>query len=449
MALINAESCQCSKSETSIFTVPPTQSDILGSQYLEFKPQNTLSSTGPLEFTIPGQSDSYLDLSQTQLHVKAKITQADGTDLPQDAPCAPVNLFLHSMFNQVDVFLNDKMVSVPSNTYAYRAYLESLLSYGPAAKSSHLTSALYYQDTAGKMDVVDPSSADEEANLGLKKRYQFTKESKVVDMMGPLHTDQTFMDKLLLNNVEVRFKLHRSKNEFCLVSSQLPPQLAPDFRVHILDATLYVRSVKLNPALMISHARELERGITAKYPYRHVDVKSISIPQGNLSFVRESLFTGQIPRRLILGFIDNTAYSGSWIKNPYNFKHHKVNYIAIHSNGESVPWKPMQMRFSDTDTSGHIVAYQTLFQGTNILHKDQGLHINREEYGAGFTLFCFDLSADSSDGGHLNLLKTGSVRLELQFQEPLANTVQLLVYSEWDSILEIDRSRNVILNISG
>ena len=40
------------------------------------------------------------------------------------------------------------------------------------------------------MDVVDPSSGDDEANLGLKKRYQFTKESKVVDMMGPLHTDQ-------------------------------------------------------------------------------------------------------------------------------------------------------------------------------------------------------------------------------------------------------------------
>jgi hypothetical protein len=35
------------------------------------------------------------------------------------------------------------------------AYLETLLNYGPSAKDSQLTAALYYKDTAGKMDVAD------------------------------------------------------------------------------------------------------------------------------------------------------------------------------------------------------------------------------------------------------------------------------------------------------
>ena len=33
----------------------------------------------------------------------------------------PVNNLLHSIFNQVDVYLNQKFVSPPNNAYAYRA----------------------------------------------------------------------------------------------------------------------------------------------------------------------------------------------------------------------------------------------------------------------------------------------------------------------------------------
>ena len=65
------------------------------------------------------------------------------------------------------------MVSTASNTYAYRALMETLLTYGSDATKFSLTSALFYKDTAGKMDVVDPTLDDPQANLGLKKRSQF------------------------------------------------------------------------------------------------------------------------------------------------------------------------------------------------------------------------------------------------------------------------------------
>ena len=38
-----------------------------------------------------------------------------------------MNNFLHSMFKQVDVFLKEKQVTQATGTYAYRAYLETLL----------------------------------------------------------------------------------------------------------------------------------------------------------------------------------------------------------------------------------------------------------------------------------------------------------------------------------
>ena len=66
-------------------------------------------------------------------------------------------MFLQSLFQQVDVSLKDVQVSQSSGTYAYRAYIESILSYELEAKNSQLTAALFYKDTAGNMDRPNPA----------------------------------------------------------------------------------------------------------------------------------------------------------------------------------------------------------------------------------------------------------------------------------------------------
>jgi len=67
--------------------------------------------------------------------------------------------------------------------------METLLSYGHDAKTSQLTSALYYKDMAGRMDSL---TFDNNVNAGLAKRRSLTRESHVVDMMGRLHADIFF-----------------------------------------------------------------------------------------------------------------------------------------------------------------------------------------------------------------------------------------------------------------
>ena len=89
-----------------------------------------------------------IDFANTMLHVKAKVTQANGNDLPADAAVGSVNLFLHSLFSQVDISLNGALITSSTNTYPYRAMLKTLLSYGQDAKASQSTSALYYKDAS-------------------------------------------------------------------------------------------------------------------------------------------------------------------------------------------------------------------------------------------------------------------------------------------------------------
>ena len=96
--------------------------------------------------------DDYIDFANIMLHVKAKVTQANDANIAADAAVGPVNLFLHSLFLQVDISLNGALITSLTNTYPYRAMMETLLSYGEDAKTSQLTSALYYKDTASNMD---------------------------------------------------------------------------------------------------------------------------------------------------------------------------------------------------------------------------------------------------------------------------------------------------------
>ena len=167
-----------------------------------------------ITYLISG-TDEYIDLSKTILVVEGKVTPADGETSLKDksgqANVAPVNNFLHSLFRQVDVYLNGKQVTPAMGTYAYRSYIETLLNYDVSAKKSQLSSALYYKDTPGKMDdkgglpqtktvtiqVKDPNGGSDTAetatittagtgNQGFAKRYEFIKDSNKFTLSGPI-----------------------------------------------------------------------------------------------------------------------------------------------------------------------------------------------------------------------------------------------------------------------
>jgi len=58
------------------------------------------------------------------------------------------------MLFEVDISLNGTLITSSTNTYPYRAVLETLLSYGEDAKTSQLTSVLFYKHQAGVMDSI-------------------------------------------------------------------------------------------------------------------------------------------------------------------------------------------------------------------------------------------------------------------------------------------------------
>lgn len=434
MAFLHEQSCECVKSELDLFAVPPTQTSVQEGQWIEYHPLSTISDSGPIEFAVSGSGEDYFDLAESRLYVRAKVVNADGTNLADDADVGPVNLWLHSLFSQIDMSLNEKLVTASNNTYPYRAYLETLLNYGSDAKKTQLESALWNKDTAGKLDEVTGD------NDGFTSRKAYIERSRAVDMMGRLHLDMFAQQRYLLNGVNVKLRLVRSKSEFALMSHADNV----NYRVSILSASLFMRKVKLSPAVQLGHIKALESG-TAKYPVRRVETKVLTVPRGNLMSNQENLFLGQLPKRILIGMVDNDAFNGTYAKNPFHFKHNNVDFVALYVDGRQVPSKPLQPNFQRQD---YIRCYTGLFSGIGKAERDEGNDITRNDYANGYTVFAFDLTPDMTDGDHFNLVKNGSLRLEIHFARALQETVNIVVYAEFENLIEIDRSRNVLFDFT-
>lgn len=435
MALVHPQSCESVNTGLDLFSVPPTQTAVEEGQFVEFHPLSTLSPGAPIEFAISGATTEYLDLSNTYLHVRAKVTKPDGTNLDAGANAVPVNYWLNSLFSQVDISLNDTLVTNSENTYPYRAYIEATLNFGRDAKKSHLTSAFYYRDSSNHLD-----DTNGDHNVGLKTRRTLSARSREVDMMGRLHTDIMHQERYMINGVDVKIRLIPSKNVFNLIVHGT----GTAYRSVITHASLFVRKVKLNPAVTLAHAKALEKN-TAKYPLKRVVLKTFSIPTGNLSAVQDNLFLSQTPNRLVIGLVDSAAFNGHLNRNPFNFKTKNLSFLSLYLDGRQIPAKPLTPNF---EKHQYVRSFFTTMIATGQANKDAGSYIEMRDFELGYALYSFDLSPSLIDGDQFELVKSGALRLELKFSEALDEPVMVIVYAEMDGMIEIDRSRQILTDFT-
>ena len=247
MAFINDVSCECAKSELDLFCVPPTQTSVLDGRWAEHSPISSIDS-GPVEFFISGSGDEYLDLDNTFISVSGRALHRDGSIIAQEEKLVPMNNFLHSMWSQVDLFLNETMITSPTNNYPYRVYLKTLLSYNKEAEVNMLRLCnLWWADS--NTQVNDFESKNEE----WKHRHGCVENGKFVNMYGKLHLDLLMQDRYLLNGVDLKIRLNRSSHTFHFLGD------SGNCKFALSDVKLYARMLKINPAVMFAHEKSLQK----------------------------------------------------------------------------------------------------------------------------------------------------------------------------------------------
>ena len=120
--------------------------------------------------------------------------------------------------------------------------LNALVHYGSDAKSSQLTSQMWERDVPGQFDDVDAKAG---VNTGLFNRAKLIKDSKTIDLEGPIMHELFQMDRYILNQVAIQVKFYRSRPEFYLLSSKTSAK----YNAKLEEVILRVCKCKINPAV--------------------------------------------------------------------------------------------------------------------------------------------------------------------------------------------------------
>jgi len=466
-----------------LFERPSTNVAYEKIQYVDYRPTMQLSNAGSLDFIIPPTTNQYINLKKTYLKLKMKIVKSDGSAIPIKTLVTCTNLPLHSCFNQVDVLLQQQLVSsTGSQTYAYKAYIETMLEYGSDAKNSQLHAQGYEKDQPLMMEVKSledtkkmfgPDHTVSEKDGGYISRWLYFVANNSAEFMGPLNADICQQNRLILNGVEIQIKMWPSKDTFrlgttdetnpykmeildatlkvCKVTPS-PSLLSKDtfrlgttdetnpYKMEILDATLKVCKVTPSPSLLLAHTAGLKES-PALYPYTKTQIKTFNVPSGQYNFHLDDLFQGELPSHMVISMVTAKAFKGDYKLNPFNMKHFNMNSLGVYANDESLPAKPLQMSFTRYK---HVEAYYSMFAGLNKDGEDWGNDISREEYAHGNTFFVFDLLPGNQPQGTPNMQKA-NIRVEGAFDEALTENITIIVYARFPSMLKITEDRSILI----
>lgn len=438
----------CTKSELDLFYVPPTNTSIESGGWSQHNPLTALDDSGPIEFFIPASDHEYIHLNRTILYLNvefkktSKLKRESSATNTTEPPIhyGPINNLASSLFSQIDVSLKNESIETSNKTYAYKAYITDLLNFGMDSKSSHMQCGLFFKDTSGFMETIKITSDSNDLNDGLVARRKVIEDSNgTIDLITKLHSDIFNSDRYLLNGVDMNIKLMRSTPEFFLMKED-----DAVVGVRISKAVLYVRKARINNEILLAHSFALEKA-TAKYPIKRVVVSSYTIPQNVQDFTSPILTTSILPTRVICGMVDNKAFNGHYKYNPFNFQNFNLRQIILNLDSNSVPYKGKGYEV-DFKNKKYVRGYYSLFESIDKPVLMNGNDILRTDYPNGYCLFAFDISPDLCSADHFNLLKTGKLVLDLSFDENLQQAVTLIVYCEYDNLIEINKSRKVILD---
>ena len=157
------------------------------------------------------------------------------------------------------------------------------------------------------------------------------------------------------------------------------------------------------------------------------------------------MLIGQLPRRINVGFVRTDAIHGLYNLNPFHFQHFGINFFSLYINGKSVPSRALQPTF-EGQNSDYVRTYMQMSSALGHAFTNQDCGISYNDFRNGSTLFVFNLNAELTDGEHTEVMKRGSVRIEVRFGAALVNPITCLVFSEYDNLILIDKERNVSLD---
>lgn len=394
-------------------------------------PVNKITDT--IEFLIPGTQNEAIDMNNISLYIRGKLTKADGSALVAASDAAPVNNFLHSLFEDVEVHVNGCLINKKTSTYAHAAMLYKLTQVDiPHENMGWLALEGFYPNAAG-----DPAVA---TNKGFIARKKIVAVSREFELVGTPQIDLFHSSQALPPGCDLRVILYMHKPEFYLVDR------VGTVKLTISEANLYVRKVTLSDTLL-SSIRSIWQTQEIVLPFTRREVYKFSIPTGVSNHVEQNALAGRLPVRLFVALVNNAAFIGSRTTSPFYFIHHNVSKISVAVNDHPMGYGPEEVAM--TNYSRSAMAYRFFLECIGAVgERALSTPITYANYIDGSTIFAFSRAPDLCHGEHALPDATGIVKVELNFSTATTAALTLLIMAEYDSSISIDNHNNVTTTYS-
>lgn len=420
MSLLHEKSALVPLPEYDVFSLPGTQAAAEKGWYTTHYPLSPVDATSIIEYQFPTARDEYVHFDRMLFRLKLKIDVVKKGE-NKITPVSFVNYPLETIFVQKVLQIGDKKVTSSQTTNGYRAIIDTKLGFAERAKKSWMTASMYDEGP----------SKDE---VGTKLLITSGQE---IELVGILHFDLTFQDKALLGGLKYYISLLPNVPDFYLKYGEVTPT------VTFLESRLEVWKTKVTPLVLEGHLKALIKA-PAVYPINRTDTKTVIINPLTYSATIDNVLSGQMPNRVFLTFVSNEAFKGKPSNDPFRFQHFNIDYISVTHPGGTVPTNGYRLDFS---SDIYAEALLGLYTAAGQLCNDPRMSISKSTFKNGDSIFGFalapDLEGGCTYGRHANPIRYGSLRIEVHFKEQLKETLTMIVYSQYDNLIMINRDLNV------
>jgi hypothetical protein len=445
---IDPKSVAVVENSLGIFDLPVSVVSYNRTFIRELLPLNTLLRDGPFLFRVFSDSN-WWDPSRTYIQFTSKIEKKGEGDewvplgpntIEDDKHCSVIQNYALSFIKTLKIQINGVEAYNSGIHYPYINYVKAEFLTPFDAKIGLNSSQLYYSERA--------SDAKGANNLGFKYRHTRFENGRLCTVFAKLYFDLAEQSKLFLPHTDILFSIYPSSDRFLIwapsykaaADDQMTAN-ATTYRIKVTDIRLFCTLVDIPQSLQNAVARQLE-SVPAKYPLRRWEVRTQFLPEGQTSLTF-NCFQTILPRRVLVFFVDNSAFEGDPEQSPYNFITAHVESISIESGGIYVPSVPYRLNFTD---DSYLRAYYDFHKALGA-DEEYNIQLITKEYLEGFCGFGFDFRSFNRELDSFELIKNTSTVLKVQLSEAIAQPgAQLVVLGEFDSVLTINNERVISMD---
>ena len=413
------------------FTEPEIDASL--SSFVEriYKPQNPITDEGPIYVEI-GSSEFPLHTIMGSARVEGcvSVTKDNDEKLAADEQVSIVNTFPHALWEEIKTTVNHRPTNPHTRFYPYKAFLMTLLSYSSPWKSLNAVADYWFKDEYPKTTAV-ASHENKLVGAGVVNRMKAIELSNKFYFSFFPYLDIFSTDRYLPPKTTLGLEFFRSRDKFSLLAAA---GNNTNYKINLHDFKIKIRHVTPEAKLNI----ELEKKFISSdshLPFHRTTLKAYQMHAGKIDLSVPNLFSGTLPRHVLVAIVDNQSVSGSLKHNPFVFHHYGVDSYALINNGFSYPSEPVKINVAELDI---VSGYKFFLDNIGVGHSDTDIDVSINDYYQGSFVMAFDLTPDLCNGAHRHAARSGVIDLKLYLENPLDDPVTLLVLATFDTQLALN-----------